>query len=90
MSIILMIYLELIDYFCFPFSQLISLYPFMLPSNNCFSRREPPLHEIADINQLAKGVKVKVYEFKAFLMAYLEEIRAGVKSSQYPHSEVCF
>ena len=60
----------------------------MLPSNCSFSRREPPLHEIADINQLAKGVKVKVLEYKAFLMAYLEEIKLEQNNSQYPHREV--
>ena len=56
-------------------TQLISLYPRLIPASSNFVRSIPPLHEIADINQLARGDKVKVQEFKDFLLRYLEVVR---------------
>jgi len=58
-----------------PCVQLISLYPRLIPASSEFVRSIPPLHEIADINQLARGDRVKVQEFKDFLLRYLEGVR---------------
>ena len=58
-------------------SQLITLYPHMMPSNTSFMRSVPPLHEIADINQLSRGDPDKVWQYKEFLLAYLEEVRGS-------------
>lgn len=55
--------------------ELISLYPRLIPASSDFVRSIPPLHEIADINQLARGDRVKVQEFKDFLLRYLEGVR---------------
>jgi len=60
--------------------ELITLYPFMMPTNSSFTRAEPPLHEIADINQLAKGDQNKVQQFKLFLLKYLEYFKATQKA----------
>lgn len=60
--------------------ELISLYPCLLPSNANFTRSVPALHEIADVNQLAKGDNSIVMDYKYFLRTYLEEIR-GTKDA---------
>ena len=57
--------------------QLITLYPHLLPVTSNFMRSVPPLHEIADIQQLARGDAARVRGFKDFLIAYLEEIRGS-------------
>ena len=48
-----------------------------------FVRSVLPLHEIADVRQLAKGDQVKVAEFKRFLLAYLEEARESPRSASH-------
>ncbi|CAI9729846.1 growth factor-beta receptor-associated 1-like [Octopus vulgaris] len=55
--------------------ELISLYPRMLMSSCQFTRSVPPLHDIADVNQLTKGDNSKLTEYKEFLQLYLEEIK---------------
>ncbi|KAB0405649.1 hypothetical protein E2I00_002102 [Balaenoptera physalus] len=40
--------------------ELISLYPFLLPTSSSFTRSHPPLHEFADLNQLTQGDQEKV------------------------------
>ncbi|XP_040578781.1 transforming growth factor-beta receptor-associated protein 1 isoform X2 [Lepeophtheirus salmonis] len=52
--------------------EVISLYPGYLCENSRFVREIPPLHNIADVNQIFKGDKVKVENLKEFLMTYLE------------------
>lgn len=47
----------------------------MLPSSSNFARAVPPLHDIADLNQLTKGDIEVMKEYKYFLRSYLEEIR---------------
>ncbi|GAB1609663.1 transforming growth factor-beta receptor-associated protein 1-like [Argonauta hians] len=55
--------------------ELISLYPRMLMSSSQFTRSVPPLHDIADVNQLTKGDNSRLAEYKDFLQLYLEEIK---------------
>ncbi|CAB4058063.1 VPS3 [Lepeophtheirus salmonis] len=52
--------------------EVISLYPGYLCENSRFVREIPSLHNIADVNQIFKGDKVKVENLKEFLMTYLE------------------
>lgn len=54
--------------------ELISLYPLLLPASSSFTRCHPPLHEFADLNQLAQGDQEKVLHCKKFLIRYLEEV----------------
>ncbi|XP_053163354.1 transforming growth factor-beta receptor-associated protein 1 isoform X2 [Hemicordylus capensis] len=56
--------------------ELISLYPFLLPTSSSFMRTHPPLHEYADLNQLTQGDQEKVAKCKRFLMSYLSEVRS--------------
>ncbi|KAJ8282696.1 hypothetical protein COCON_G00052150 [Conger conger] len=56
--------------------ELISLYPLLLPSTSSFTRCHPPLHEFADLNQLAQGDPEKVQRCKLFLISYLREARS--------------
>ncbi|XP_032981018.1 transforming growth factor-beta receptor-associated protein 1 [Rhinolophus ferrumequinum] len=56
--------------------ELISLYPFLLPTCSSFTRSHPPLHEYADLNQLTQGDQEKVAKCKRFLMSYLNEVRS--------------
>ena len=51
-----------------------------MPSNSNYQRSMPALHEIADINQLARGDQNVISQYKTFLIAYLEDIR-GTKDS---------
>ncbi|XP_018584648.1 transforming growth factor-beta receptor-associated protein 1 homolog [Scleropages formosus] len=55
--------------------ELISLYPLLLPATTSFTRCHPPLHEFADLNQLAQGDQEKVQQCKRFLISYLREVR---------------
>ncbi|QQP42348.1 Transforming growth factor-beta receptor-associated protein 1, partial [Caligus rogercresseyi] len=43
--------------------------------NSHFVREIPPLHNIADVNQVVKGDKEKVEHLKDFLKTFLGEIR---------------
>ncbi|KAM9320927.1 transforming growth factor-beta receptor-associated protein 1 [Gastrophryne carolinensis] len=63
--------------------ELISLYPFLLPSSSGFIRTHPPLHEYADLNQLTRGDQDKVAKCKGFLMSYLSEIRSTDVANGY-------
>ncbi|XP_052801707.1 transforming growth factor-beta receptor-associated protein 1-like [Mya arenaria] len=67
--------------------EVISLYPRMMPSGCSFQRSMPPLHEIADVNQLARGDQNVVRQYKDFLQAYLEDIR-GTKDARGFKQEV--
>ncbi|XP_046549254.1 transforming growth factor-beta receptor-associated protein 1-like [Haliotis rubra] len=60
--------------------RIISLYPHLMPASVNFVRSVPPLHEIADINQLTKGDDSLIPEYKHFLRCYLEEIK-GTKQA---------
>ncbi|XP_062852884.1 transforming growth factor-beta receptor-associated protein 1 homolog [Trichomycterus rosablanca] len=57
--------------------ELISLCPLLLPASSSFMRCHPPLHEFADLNQLAQGDQEKVQRCKNFLISYLCEVRAS-------------
>ena len=46
-----------------------------MPSSSNFHRSVPALHDIADINQLAKGNDSVRTSYKDFLRNYLEDIR---------------
>nr|KAF6430384.1 transforming growth factor beta receptor associated protein 1 [Molossus molossus] len=63
--------------------ELISLYPFLLPTSSSFTRSHPPLHEYADLNQLTQGDQEKVAKCKHFLMSYLNEVRSTEVANGY-------
>ncbi|KAJ7319730.1 hypothetical protein JRQ81_019241 [Phrynocephalus forsythii] len=63
--------------------ELISLYPFLLPSSSSFMRSHPPLHDYADLNQLTQGDQEKVAKCKQFLMSYLSEVRSTDVANGY-------
>ncbi|XP_037662751.1 transforming growth factor-beta receptor-associated protein 1 [Choloepus didactylus] len=63
--------------------ELISLYPFLLPSSSAFTRSHPPLHEYADLNQLTQGDPEKATKCKCFLMSYLNEVRSTEVANGY-------
>ena len=63
--------------------ELISLYPFLLPTSSSFTRSHPPLHEYADLNQLTQGDQEKVTRCKRFLMSYLNEVRSTEMANGY-------
>ena len=63
--------------------ELISLYPFLLPTSSSFTRSHPPLHEYADLNQLTQGDQEKMAKCKRFLMSYLNEIRSTEVANGY-------
>eukprot|EP00070_Physeter_catodon_P045522 XP_028352416.1 transforming growth factor-beta receptor-associated protein 1 isoform X1 [Physeter catodon] len=63
--------------------ELISLYPFLLPTSSSFTRSHPPLHEFADLNQLTQGDQEKVARCKHFLMSYLNEVRSTEVANGY-------
>ncbi|XP_007883285.2 transforming growth factor-beta receptor-associated protein 1 homolog [Callorhinchus milii] len=63
--------------------ELISLYPFLLPSTSTFMRSHPPLHEYADLNQLTQGDQEKITKCKRFLISYLNEIRSADVANGY-------
>lgn len=60
--------------------EVLSLYPRLLPSNCNFTRSVPPLHEIADVNQLCRGDESVMKEYRNFLRVYLEDLR-GTKAA---------
>ncbi|XP_004471322.1 transforming growth factor-beta receptor-associated protein 1 [Dasypus novemcinctus] len=63
--------------------ELISLYPFLLPTSSSFTRSHPPLHEYADLNQLTQGDQEKMTKCKRFLMSYLNEVRSTEVANGY-------
>nr|XP_013809559.1 PREDICTED: transforming growth factor-beta receptor-associated protein 1 isoform X3 [Apteryx mantelli mantelli] len=63
--------------------ELISLYPFLLPTSSSFIRSHPPLHEYADLNQLTQGDQEKMTKCKRFLMSYLNEVRSTDVANGY-------
>ncbi|KAM6178702.1 transforming growth factor-beta receptor-associated protein 1 [Rhynchocyon petersi] len=63
--------------------ELISLYPFLLPTSSSFTRSHPPLHEYADLNQLTQGDQEKIAQCKRFLMSYLNEVRSTEVANGY-------
>ncbi|KAL6086292.1 hypothetical protein STEG23_035869 [Scotinomys teguina] len=63
--------------------ELISLYPFLLPTSSSFTRSHPPLHEYADLNHLTQGDQEKMAKCKRFLMSYLNEIRSTEVANGY-------
>nr|XP_003218817.1 PREDICTED: transforming growth factor-beta receptor-associated protein 1 [Anolis carolinensis] len=63
--------------------ELISLYPFLLPTSSSFMRSHPPLHEYADLNQLTQGDQEKMVKCKQFLMSYLSEVRSTEVANGY-------
>lgn len=63
--------------------ELISLYPFLLPTSSSFIRSHPPLHEYADLNQLTQGDQEKMIKCKQFLMSYLNEVRSTEVANGY-------
>ncbi|XP_036910871.1 transforming growth factor-beta receptor-associated protein 1 [Sturnira hondurensis] len=63
--------------------ELISLYPFLLPTSSSFARSHPPLHEYADLNQLTQGDQEKMAKCKRFLMSYLNEVRSTEVANGY-------
>ncbi|XP_028912442.1 transforming growth factor-beta receptor-associated protein 1 [Ornithorhynchus anatinus] len=63
--------------------ELISLYPFLLPTSSSFTRSHPPLHDYADLNQLTQGDQEKVTKCKKFLMSYLNEVRSTEVANGY-------
>uniref|UniRef100_A0A8C9AB97 Transforming growth factor beta receptor associated protein 1 n=1 Tax=Prolemur simus TaxID=1328070 RepID=A0A8C9AB97_PROSS len=63
--------------------ELISLYPFLLPTSSSFTRSHPPLHEYADLNQLTQGDQEKMAKCKRFLMSYLNEVRSTEGANGY-------
>ncbi|XP_060603083.1 transforming growth factor-beta receptor-associated protein 1-like [Ruditapes philippinarum] len=67
--------------------ELISLYPRLMPSSSNYQRSMPALHEIADINQLARGDQNVISQYKTFLITYLEDIR-GTKDSHGLKQEI--
>ena len=62
--------------------EVISIFPGLLPPSSAFIRTVPPLHEIADINQLYHGDKEKLNEAKQFLRHFLEDLRDSSSLSQ--------
>ncbi|XP_076353526.1 transforming growth factor-beta receptor-associated protein 1-like [Tachypleus tridentatus] len=56
--------------------ELISIYPGLLPASSGFVRCIPPLHDIADVEQLCHNSPEKLEQCKIFLMNFLEEIQS--------------
>ena len=54
--------------------EIISLWPRMLPRSSNFTRCAPPLHDVADINQICRGDREKLQKFETFLVKYLESV----------------
>ncbi|RUS87528.1 hypothetical protein EGW08_004704, partial [Elysia chlorotica] len=63
--------------------ELISLYPHYLPASVNFTRSVPPLHEIADINQLSRSDEETKQAYKVFLREFLEDIRGTSATHGY-------
>lgn len=62
--------------------EVISIFPSLLPPSSIFIRTVPPLHEIADINQLYHGDEGKLTEAKEFLRHFLEDLRESSSVNQ--------
>lgn len=69
---------------CLPL-QLLSLYPHLLPVNCDFTRQMPPLHDMADIYQVAQKDPHRVRLFQEFLLAFLQELDASTHA--HPHRQ---
>lgn len=59
--------------------ELISLYPGLLPESSKFSRSQPPLHDVVDINHLSNGQSETVERFESYLFTYLRILLPQVK-----------
>lgn len=57
--------------------EVICLYPRLLPASSNFMRTVPPLHDIADVNQVSKMNPEKQGKLTQFLVDYLEYVRAS-------------
>jgi hypothetical protein len=55
--------------------EVISIFPGLMPPSSTFVRTVPPLHGIADVNQLFHGDEEKLSEVKQFLHHFLEDLR---------------
>lgn len=55
--------------------EVISIFPGLMPPSSSFVRTIPPLHCIADINQLFHGDEGKLSEARQFLRHFLEDLR---------------
>ncbi|KAF4527983.1 hypothetical protein B566_EDAN016638 [Ephemera danica] len=55
--------------------EVISLFPSLLPQDSNFTRSVPPLHKIADVEQLFHRNATKLKQANMFLQQLLEEIR---------------
>ncbi|KAK3925412.1 Transforming growth factor-beta receptor-associated protein 1 [Frankliniella fusca] len=61
--------------------ELISIFPRLMPSATTFLRTVPPLHNIADVNQLFHGNEQRILEAKQFLLHFLQMAHDSRKSS---------
>lgn len=52
--------------------EIISIFPGIMPSASAFVRTVPPLHNIADVNQLFHGNEKKITQVKQFLLHFLQ------------------
>ncbi|XP_023220764.1 transforming growth factor-beta receptor-associated protein 1-like [Centruroides sculpturatus] len=69
---------------CLDVRELISLYPDLLPSSSSsFVRSVPPLHEIANIEQMCSSNPSMIDQCKEFLLFYLEELRLSQSAVNY-------
>ncbi|XP_052131326.1 transforming growth factor-beta receptor-associated protein 1 [Frankliniella occidentalis] len=60
--------------------ELISIFPGIMPSATAFARTVPPLHCIADVNQLSHGDDKKIIQAKQFLLHFLQMAHDSSKS----------
>lgn len=65
--------------------EVISVFPGLMPPSSTFVRTVPPLHGIADVNQLFNGNEEKLSEVKQFLRHFLEDHR---ETASFQHSLV--
>lgn len=68
---------------CLDIRELISLYPELLSSSSTFVRSVPPLHEIANIEQMCSNDSSLINQCKEFLLQYLEELRFSQNAVNY-------
>lgn len=55
--------------------ELISIFPDLLPSSSSFTRNNPPLHDIGNVNEMCSSDPEKILLCRQFLLHYLESIR---------------
>lgn len=55
--------------------EVISLFPGLLPAAVEFTRVQPPLHHLADINQAMQGDQARIKAAKTFLLSFLLHLR---------------